>query len=206
MKEKHWIDGHKGLTWLAILALMAFHREWENPTAWLYLGLHGSYGLLWVLKSRVFPDKAWAKPAGLGRGLLITAGLTLYWVAPWIITARGVVAPGWLYALAPALFAFGVMLHFAADMQKHTALRLRPGALIDDGLFNRVRNVNYFGELLIYLSFAALSQHMLPFLILATFVLLVWLPNMRRKDRSLARYPGFEDYRARSSLFLPFLY
>jgi hypothetical protein len=32
------------------------------------------------------------------------------------------------------------------------------------------------------------------------------LPNMRRKDRSLARYPTFAAYRARTKLFIPGLF
>ncbi|MDX1600842.1 MAG: DUF1295 domain-containing protein [Anaerolineales bacterium] len=206
MKEKHWIDAHKGLTWLAVVAMMAIHDSWSNPTVWLYLGLHGTYGLLWVLKSRVFPDKKWDKPASLGRGLAIAFGLSLYWIAPWIVTSQGVTVPTWMFAAAPSVYAVGVFLHFSADMQKFTALKLRPEELIEDGLFANARNVNYFGELLIYMSFAALSLHVLPFLVLLAFVLFIWIPNMRRKDRSLSRYPEFEDYRSRSSFFVPFIF
>jgi hypothetical protein len=32
-----------------------------------------------------------------------------------------------------------------------------------------------------------------------------WPPNMRRKDRSLSRYPEFEAYRQRTKLFIPFV-
>lgn len=188
---------------MAVLAMMAGYQAWDNPTAWVYLGLHGSYGWLWVIKGRVFPDRTWQRPAGLGKGLVIIAGLSLYWLAPWIITSGGVVAPLWLLACALALFALGVLLHFGADMQKHTALKLRPNRLIREGFFRRIRNPNYLGELLIYTSFALLSVNWLPFVVLALFVLLVWLPNMRRKDRSLSRYPEFEEYRRRTYLFLP---
>ena len=37
MKQKHFIDSHKGATPLAVLGLMAFYGSWENTTAWLYL-------------------------------------------------------------------------------------------------------------------------------------------------------------------------
>jgi hypothetical protein len=46
-------------------------------------------------------------------------------------------------------------------------------------------------------------MHWLPFLVLAGFGFGVFLPNMRRKDQSLARYPEFEAYRQRSGLLLP---
>ena len=152
VKQKYFIDSHKAVTPLAILAMMAIYGQWDNPTAWVYLGLHGSYGILWVLKSRIFGDRQWEQPTGWGYGLVIWAGLTLYWIAPWLITSRDVHAPPWLLGLSVFVYAVGVFLHFAADMQKHTALALRPGQLITTGLFARTRNPNYLGELLIYLS------------------------------------------------------
>jgi len=37
-------------------------------------------------------------------------------------------------------------------------------------------------------------------------MIIVWFPNMFRKDKSLARYPGFYEYQKNSSLFIPYLY
>jgi protein-S-isoprenylcysteine O-methyltransferase Ste14 len=96
----------------------------------------------------------------------------------------------------------GVFLHFASDAQKHFVLKVQPG-LIEDGFFARCRNTNYLGEVLIYLSFAMVAMHWLPYVVLAAFGLAVFLPNMRKKDQSLARYPGFEAYRQRSGLLWP---
>lgn len=205
MREKHFIDSHKGATALFIITLVAAHNAWSNSTAMVYLALHGSYGILWVTKSRVFPDQSWEASCTPGRGLVIWAALSLYWVAPWIITSADVRAPSWLLAAAVSLYAFGIFLHFAADMQKHVALALRKEFLVRTGLWSRLRNPNYFGELLIYLSFALLAMHWLPIIILAAFVTLYWVPNMRRKDRSLARYDDFADYKANSWLFIPFV-
>jgi protein-S-isoprenylcysteine O-methyltransferase Ste14 len=207
VKYRHFIDLHKGLTWLAVLGLMAWHDAWAYPPAWVYLGLHGSYGLLWALKSRIFPDRSWERPAGLFYGVFVIWGaLTLYWLPAWLVTARQAPLPLWLPAACIALYAAGVFLHFAADMQKHTRLNTAPGYLISDGLFARVRNPNYFGELLIYLSFALLARHWLALLPLGLFIPFHWIPNMLRKDRSLSRYPDFAEYRRRTRLFIPFLF
>ena len=107
-------------------------------------------------------------------------------------------APPWLLGLSVFVYGVGVFLHFAADMQKHTSLALRPGQLITTGLFARTRNPNYLGELLIYLSLAVLALHWAPLAVVALFLVVVWIPNMRRKDRSLARYPAFAAYKNRS--------
>ena len=206
MKQRHFIDSHKAATGLFVLALIAVYDQWDNPTAWVYLALHGTYGLLWVLKSRIFPDKQWEQPTSLAYGLVIWAGLSLYWIAPWLITSQNVQAPPWYLGLCIAIYAVGVFWHFASDMQKTMFLKLKPGHLMTDGLWSRLRNPNYFGELLIYLGFGLLAMHWAPLIVILLFVLIVWLPNMRRKDRSLARYPDFASYKARSKLFLPFVF
>ena len=205
MKQKQFIDSQKVVTVAVVVAMMAVNDSWHNLAAWVYLALHGTYGILWFLKGRLFPDASFEQPASLVFGLAIWAGLSLYWVAPWIITSQGVMPPEWYLAGCIAAFAIGVFFHFPADMQKYQALRLSPGRLIADGMFSLCRNPNYFGELLIYGSFSLLAMHWLPLAILALWVGAVWVPRMLKKDRSLSRYPGFADYRERTKLFIPFV-
>jgi protein-S-isoprenylcysteine O-methyltransferase Ste14 len=206
MKQKFFVDTHKGITWFAILAMMAAYGQWDNVTAWVYLALHGTYGILWVLKSRVFPDKSWENRISWSYGVASWAFLTLYWVAPWLLNSRGVQAPPWYVGMCVSIFTLGVFLHFTTDMQKYTSLKLDPGSLITDGMFARSRNTNYLGELLIYLGFGLLAMHWAPIAIIGIALVGAWLPNMLRKDRSLARYPDFESYRRRSKLFIPFVF
>ena len=202
MKQKHFIDSHKGATVFAVLALMHHFDQWTNPTAWVYLALHGSYGMLWVLKSNIFGDRSWEKPTSIGYGLLIWGSLSLYWSAPFIICSRGLEMPlPWLAACI-SVTIFGVFMHFASDMQKHTTLAIQPG-LINTGLWSRLRNPNYFGELLIYLGFVAIPMHWFPLTALAAMVAGYWVPNMIRKDKSLSRHPGWAAYEARSWRFIP---
>ncbi|MCK5317058.1 MAG: DUF1295 domain-containing protein [Anaerolineales bacterium] len=206
MKQKHFINTQKAATGPATLLMMAIFDQWQNPTAWIYLALHGTYGFLWAMKSFLFPDKTWEKKTGWGYGLVIWGGLTLYWVAPWILMSRGVHAPPWYMGACVSLYVMGVFLHFSTDMQKHTSLKLQPERLITDGMMARTRNLNYFGELLIYLSFGLLAMHWVPIVILSLWVAIIWFPNMGRKDKSLSRYTRFEEYRRRSKLFIPFLF
>jgi protein-S-isoprenylcysteine O-methyltransferase Ste14 len=206
MKQKHFIDTNKAATALVMLALMALYDQWQNPTAWIYLVLHGAYGLMWVLKSRIFPDRAWEEKTGLAYGLVIWFGLSLYWVGGWMVMARGVHAPAWYQGMCIGLYVFGVFAHFTADMQKHVMLALRPGQLITGGMFARVRNINYFGELLIYSGFGLLAMHWLPIVILLLWVGVIWFPRMRKKEAVLAELDGFETYRKHTKLFIPYLY
>ncbi len=207
MKQKHFIDVHKGITFLAILAMMAYFDQWQNATAWVYLALHGTYGILWVLKSRIFPDKNWEKKTNLWWGIFVAwGGLTLYWLPAFLLMWTGAKAPGYLLALAVSMNIFGVFLHFSVDMQKYVHLKLQPDRLITDGLLARVRSINYFGELLIYLSFPLLAMTWIAFIPITLFVATYWIPAMLRKDKSLSRYPEFEEYKRNSKLFIPFLF
>lgn len=205
MKQKHFIDSHKLTTGVAVLMMMALYSQWDSATAWIYLALHGTYGVLWSLKSRIFGDKAWEEKISLPLGLGYWVGLTLYWISPWIITSQAVKAPFWLAALCISMFGVGVFLHFVSDMQKHIALKLQPGTLITTGMFARCRNPNYLGELLIYLSFALLACHWLPLVILGLCVI-YWVYRMLQKDRSLSRYPNFQEYKQQSKLFIPYIF
>ncbi len=201
IKVKYPINLSKALTGLVILGMMFF---FDNFTlgAWVYLALHGTYGFLWLLKDRIYPDKQWEQEVSLIQAILAFVVVCLYWVAPYILISRGSVPPLPLVAAAISLNIIGVFLHFTSDAQKYYTLKYRPG-LITEGFFARSRNTNYLGEIFIYSSFAMLTQHWLPFVIFAGLIIVIFIPNMRKKDKSLSRYPEFAGYKNHSGLLLP---
>jgi protein-S-isoprenylcysteine O-methyltransferase Ste14 len=204
MKSKHPINAHKGLTAPVILAMMAVYDNFSTGP-WIYLALHGGYGFLWLLKDRIYPDKRWEEDVSLGLGITTFLFLGAYWVAPWLLISSGMQPSNPLLAIAVFLNLLGVFFHYTSDAQKYFTLKYQPG-LITEGFFARCRNTNYLGELFIYGSFALLSLHWLPFLILTVFAIGVFLPGMRKKDQSLARYADFELYRLKSGFILPKLF
>ncbi|MGK7922530.1 MAG: DUF1295 domain-containing protein [Trichodesmium sp.] len=204
MKIKYPINLHKATTFIFILALMIAYQNFSLG-AWVYLALHGTYGILWLLKDRIYPDKQWEQEISLGLGIITFFFISLYWVAPFILISSGTEPPIPLVAAAISLNIFGVFLHYSSDAQKYYTLKYQPG-LITEGFFARCRNTNYLGEILIYLAFTMLAQHWLPYLIQAVFVALVFIPNMLKKDKSLSRYSEFTEYKANSWLIIPQLW
>lgn len=204
MKAKHAINLHKGLTFPVILGLMFAYQNFTLGP-WVYLALHSTYGFLWLLKDRLYPDKQWEQEMPLSLGIVTFMLVNLYWVAPFILISSDTVPSLPLIAAAISLNILGVFLHYVSDAQKYYTLKYRQG-LITEGFFARCRNTNYLGEILIYGSFAMLTQHWLPFLILFGFVAGIFVPNMLKKDQSLSRYPEFADYKERSGLLLPRLF
>lgn len=209
MKQKHYIDSHKGATFIYILSLMFIFNnvsDINNINIYIYLALHGTYGILWILKSRFFPDKQWESKCSLWYGLLIWFGLSLYWIAPYIIITKNIQPPNWYIVMCIFMYILGVFFHFTSDMQKFIQLRYHPNNLITDVMFSRIRNINYLGELLIYLGFSLLAMHWLPIISLLCFVIIIWIPNMIKKDKSLSRYPEFKDYKKNTNRLFPFIY
>lgn len=204
MKIKHAINLHKGLTFFVILGLMLAYQNFTLGP-WVYLALHSTYGGIWLLKDRMFPDQQWEQEMPWLQGLLAFMLINLYWVAPFILISGENIPPLPLVAAAISLNILGVFLAYGSDAQKYYTLKYRSG-LITEGFFARCRNPNYLGEILIYSAFAILVQHWLPVIILASFIAAVFVPNMLKKEQSLSRYPEFAEYKTRSGLLLPKLF
>jgi protein-S-isoprenylcysteine O-methyltransferase Ste14 len=199
------IDLHKALVIPVVLALMWYYHN-GSTDAFVYLAMHGSYSLLWLVKQQTYRDQRFDQRVHPLAGILfIFLPLAGYYVAPYLLISRHITVPPALVGLSVFVFTFGIFLHFVSDAQKFYTLLLRRG-LIREGLFSRMRNPNYLGEILIYLGYATMSMHWLPFLILAGWVFGFFVRNMLAKDRSLARHPEFEDYRKSSGLLFPKLF
>ena len=113
-----------------------------------------------------------------------------------------------IIVLAICTFSIGVFYHFASDMQKFIFLKYQSG-LITDGFWKQCRHPNYFGELLIYLSFVIMVIETplwwLPTMILTLFIVAVWIPNMIKIDRSLSRFEEHESYKKKTAFIIPYI-
>jgi protein-S-isoprenylcysteine O-methyltransferase Ste14 len=202
LKAAWVIDLQKGGTLPFVLFLMWRFDCW-TATAWTYAALHGSYGLCWVIKDRVFPDPNWEKRVTFGGALVMwLLVLGLYWIAPAIIVLRRVEQPPSVLCVATVAYVLGLILMMGSDAQKYFTLRARRG-LITSGFFAWSRHPNYAGEMLLYASFALLAAHWAPWAVLAWVWLGLFLPNMLRMEQSLSRHPEWAAYKVRTPFLLP---
>lgn len=203
------INFQKGGTFLFLGFLMAWYGQTSAP-AWVYLALHGTYGLVWLLKDMAFPDPNWQKRITLGAGInAFTFVLGPYWLFGWLLISGvsqpqyPLPEPAWL-CLCISLCVFGCALMIAADAQKFFTLRVKRG-LITDGVHRYIRHPNYLGEMLIYGSFALLAWHWFPVLVLAWVWGGLFAVNMVLKEASMSRYPEWAAYKRRSWWLIPFV-
>lgn len=203
-----WVINFQKAGTLPFLAALMLLYGNTTTVAWVYLALHGGYGLVWLIKDLAFPDPAWQKRVTWGGACMAFGGvLGWYWVFGWLLMSRPtppaypLAESAWM-ALCIGLCMLGCSIMMAADAQKFFTLRLRSG-LITDGMFSRVRHPNYLGEMMIYASFALLVWHWLPWLVLAWVWLGLFAVNMMNKEASLSRHPGWAAYRRRTGWLLP---
>lgn len=201
------INFQKAGTFVFMACLMWMYQN-HSPAAWVYLALHGSYGLVWILKDLAFPDPNWQKKVTILGGInsfLFVLGW--YWVFGWLLIS-GTSQPeyplpafAW-FALCITLCLLGCVVMIAADAQKFFTLRVKRG-LITDGLHRYVRHPNYLGEMMIYGSLALLVWHWIPVVVLAWVWLGVFAVNMVLKEASMSRYPEWAAYKKRTWWLLP---
>ena len=202
MTEGQYINAHKIFLIPFVIGLMYYYQNWSME-AFIYLSIHGTYCILWLVKHQLYPDKRFRKKQGFLIGLFfIFIPLAGYYIAPYLLISKKLTLPPYLIALFLFIYIIGIFLHYVSDAQKFYLLQNKK-ALITNGLFKRTRNPNYLGEILIYFAFAAMSMHWLPFIVLAFWVFGFFLRNMLKKDKSLSRYPGWKDYKKNSWLLFP---
>ena len=173
------INFQKAGTLFFVLTLMLFYDNFRVES-WLYLALHGGYGLVWLIKDLCFPDTAWQKRVTLAGGLVAFFGVLFwYWVMAWLLVSQPI-RPDYplndsiWYALCVMLCFLGCVIMVIADAQKFYTLRVKKG-LITDGIHKYIRHPNYLGEMMIYGSFAMLVWHGMAFVIICLVWLLVFL-------------------------------
>lgn len=201
-----WTEGR--LTLLALVAVWAlrlagylFRRGWgqgEDPRYQAFRQRYGPQRYWWVSLFQVF----------LLQGSLI---LALSWP---LQLAMSKAPPDQLGAndlLGAALVVLGLGIEALADAQL-AAFRSRPenaGRVLDQGLWRYSRHPNYFGESVVWWGFwvstwdagwAALTM-LSP--VVMTFLLLRVSGVAMLEPALLARKPGYADYVARTSAFVP---
>ena len=202
-KVKDFINIQKGGTFFYVFLLMVLFQNF-NITACVYLSLHGTYGGLWLLKDKIFPDKQLEVPIEIHQACIsVVPFLLSYWVSPLLIIKNHVQVDNFRIILAINSHTIGCVLMMASDTQKY--FQLKEGRkLITDGWFATSRNINYLGEMMIYFPYALLGNSMWPYMILFSYWYSVFYRNMIKNDMSIKAKEGGLEYIKNTNLLLPY--
>ena len=120
MKVATYINIHKALVIPLVLRMMWFYNNWSTE-AFIYLSIHGTYSLLWLIKQSLYPDKRFDQKQPLVIGVLfIFLPLAGYYIAPYLLISRHLTLPPYLIGLVLFLYTLGVFLHYVSDAQKYS--------------------------------------------------------------------------------------
>lgn len=203
LRVYHMVNTQKISTAFFIIACMYYFNNWSIE-AYTYLVMHGSYGYCWMIKHYAFPSST-----SLGKVntrdfiVLVILLFIIYWAIPLIVIANKSPAPSPFLALCCVMYIFGLVVMIVSDCQMYFTLKHNPGHLITSGMYSMVRQPNYAGEILLYLSFCLLSRSCFSFLLFGIAFAVVLYPAMMKKEKSLSRYPEWKDYAARTGICFP---
>ena len=202
------INFQKAGTFIFVALLMIVYNNFSTA-AWVYLGLHGTYGLCWLLKHFVFPDPGWEKKITLGGAAMsFLFVLGPYWLFPFLLISD-ILGPNYTgptnstLMFSISIHTLGVVIMMVSDSQKYFMLKYKKG-LIVSGMFRYVRRPNYLGEIMVYGSYALMVGHWIPWLILAWVWIGIFRKNIKMIEVSLSRYAEWEKYKNSTSMLIPF--
>ena len=196
------VNCQKSSTILIMYLLMIYFNNYSKG-AYIYLSLHGSYGLIWLLKDMTFPDKSMHnKTCFLPAGALITL-LLLYWGMGFeMIYGLGIQDPsnGRIFVCF-FFYSFGLIFMLCTDLQKYLILKYKKG-LINNYFLAWNRNTNYLGEIMIYFSFALIVGRLECYLLLIFVWITFFVGRIYIKEKSLQTKEGYTKYKNNSYIIL----
>ena len=126
------INAQKTGTIVIMFLLMVCYNNFSLG-AWIYLSLHGTYGLIWFMKDMIFPDKSFQVKLTIPGAIMTVFLLLLYWIIGFeMMSGIGDQNPSPRKIFSCFfIFSFGSLLIMLTDFQKFIELKYKKG-LIDD--------------------------------------------------------------------------
>lgn len=195
----------KGLT---IILLIAYALIWgiNDSRQVLYLALHVTYCVWWLVEQWLFP----ARRQQIFQEKVTWASL----IASLVFVGAVYSLPGYFaftnpesislvtIAIAVPLYVLGSLINSTADIQKLTAKKYGAG-LVQDEAWRLSQNINYLGDLMRYFSFAivagSLWAYILPLLVVALYVSRI----SEKATRMGEKYTDYEAYARQTKRLLP---
>lgn len=196
------VNAQKAGTIIVMYLLMIYYNNFSLG-AWVYLSLHGTYGIVWVIKDIIFPDKSFQSKVTLPAAILTSGLLLLYWVIGFLRMSDPELPDPSPRRIFSCFFVFTIGLFFmvCTDLQKYITLTYKKG-LIDNLFLSSNRNTNYLGEIMVYLSFAMCTNKPVGYYILIGVWVILFGSRIYLKECSLMKKEGYKKYAKNSYIIL----
>ncbi len=195
---------------LTIVFLVAFAIAFgiKDLRQVIYLCLHISYCLWWLLEQWIYPQRRqiFNQQAGTGGFIFTLLFVGVFYTLPgYLAFTNSVPISITAVAVALPLYIFGTLINASADVQKLTAKQFGAG-LVRDGIWRFSRNINYFGDLLRYLSFSIVAGSVWAYLVPGAVALLYFQRIFQKESAMSQKYPDYDEYQQSSTRLIPFIW
>lgn len=174
----------------------------------LYLCLHISYCTWWLLEQWFYPQRRqlFNEPIGLIGFILALLFVGIFYAMPgYLAFTNPTPIALTTVSIALPLYIFGTLINATADVQKMTAKQYQQG-LVKDNIWRFSRNINYFGDILRYLSFSVVAGSIWAYLVPSSIAIL-YIQRMLQKEKEMAvKYPEYAEYQRSTARFIPFIW
>lgn len=175
----------------------------------IYLCLHISYCLWWLLEQYLFPlrrQQLFTEKVGISTLIVVVLFVGVFYCLPGYFAFTNPNPISYLtIAIALPLYIFGSLINTGADVQKMVAKDMGSG-LVKDGIWRGVRHINYLGDLMRYSSFSVVAGNLWAFL-LPGIIILLYLQRISQKEEAMSnKYSEFAAYQQNSNRLLPWIW
>lgn len=154
---------------IPVIALYLWHAPVLHPRALIGAVLAAIYLfrlnwviLVWTRNTAMSKLDQSLPPLGkVGLAFILAHFVGLGYCLPFYFIALDDAPLGWWDGLAVGVYVVGTVFHAGADYQKMRFKQIpkSKGRILDTGWWSLCRHPNYFGDFLIYVSFALLAQN-----------------------------------------------
>jgi len=175
----------------------------------IYLCLHIGYCVWWLLEQWLYPQRRqviFNEPINLVGIVSIVLFVGVFYALPGFLAFINPEPISlWAVAIALPLYHFGSLINTSADVQKLTAKEQGVG-LVSDGIWRFARHINYFGDLLRYLSFSIVAGSIWAYLVPVAILALYWQRIQAREQSLSEKYENYPNYQQTSNKLIPFIW
>lgn len=121
-----FVNMQKAGTLFFMLFLMIYYKNFSLG-AWTYVALHGSYGMVWLIKDMVFPDKSFQQKVSFPVIISVCVILIFYWGMGFLMMSGmcdNNPSPERIFVCI-FMYTIGLMLMVLTDLQKYVTLKYK---------------------------------------------------------------------------------
>ncbi len=175
----------------------------------IYLCLHISYCSWWLLEQWFFPERSkqiFSEKVSVIEFIFSLLFVGVLYALPGYFAFTNPEPISYItVGLALPLYIFGTLINTSADVQKMTAKQFNSG-LVKDNIWRLSRNINYFGDILRYLSFSIVAGSIYAYSV-PGLILILYIQRMLQKDKTMTeKYPDYAEYQQKTTRFIPFIW